>query len=88
MKQHEKFQKNSKDILGDSWQSQEFTSKILEEFTCTIYRSKEKSGNQLREEMFTKKYQNEKKTLDLSVFARSRSLLKVYWKRSNYVAKV
>ena len=87
MKQSEKFEVLFHH-LGSTWDLSEELYQLLEEYTCLLYGYKRKNINNLRSEMFAKKYTNENKVVDLSVLPPCQSVLRLHSKRANYVAKI
>ena len=74
--------------LGDSWDIPETFFTAIEEFICAIYNAKSKTVNAAREEIFTKKYANENKIIDLSFLPPCDTTLQLHVKRANFVAKL
>ena len=72
--------------LGVDWNVNESIFKVLAEFTCKIYGSKEVNINDVRSSMFRSKCKSEHKIPDISVLSPCRSVLKLHTLRANYVA--
>ena len=87
MKQSIKFETAFHQI-GSTWELSEELYQILEEYTCSLYGYRRNDINSLRSEMFTKKYSNENKAIDISVLPPCRSVLILHCKKTNYVAKI
>ena len=75
-------------LLGTSWDLTEDVFGLLEEFICYLYGYKQKNVDDVRSKMFSKKYSNEHKVVDLSILPPCRSVLRLHVQRSNVVAMI
>ena len=72
--------------LGRSWSLTDDIQRFLEQYVCKLYGSKKKSVNAVRFELFTKKFTNANKAIDLSVLPPCHSSLILHAKRANFIA--
>ena len=61
---------------------------MLEEFTCYLYGYKQNNINEVRSKLFSKKYRNEHKVVDLSLLPPCQSVLKLHAEWSNIVSMI
>ena len=83
-KQHVKFETAFK-LLGISWDLSEETFSMLEEFTWYLYGYKQNNISEVSR-LFSKKYGNEHKVVDLSLLTPCQSVLKLHAERPNIVS--
>ena len=75
--------------LGDDWNLTEEQITVLERFTCALYgHPRESSINQVRTNIFQKKYLKSGKVIDMALLPPCKSVLVLHMKRANYVAKI
>ena len=58
------------------------------EYVCILYGYQKKNVNQVRYELFQKKYEKEGKIIDLSMLPPCESVLLLHARRANFVAKI
>ena len=73
-------------LLGDSCELKEDVFTPLEEYVCALYGSKKKKVDEVRYDIFYKKYSNENKTVDMSILPPCQSVLKLLVLRACYVS--
>ena len=64
------------------------TFELLNEYVCILYGYQKKNVNQVRYELFQKKYEKEGKIIDLSMLPSCESVLLLHARRANFVAKI
>ena len=74
--------------LGLVWDLMPAIYEALEEYACHLYGSKKRKVNEVRHQMFRRKYDNENKIVDLSSLPPCQSVLNLHTSRANFVAKV
>ena len=74
--------------LGDEWELSDQLVSELEEYVCYLYGSRSKDINLVQYNIYTKKYTNENKIIDMCSLPPCRSVLKLHSMRANYVAAV
>ena len=74
--------------LGNSWSLTNENLDILEEFICYLYGHKCKTINTARYNKFKDAYEKKNKIQDLSLLPPCQQTLRLYFKRSNYVARI
>ena len=87
LEKNPKFLKAFQD-LGSSWELEDETFDLLQEYVCKLYGSREKNVDQARYELFQKKYEKEGKIIDLILLPPCKSVLLLHTKRTNFVAKI
>ena len=71
--------------LGFAWELAASTYEILEEYVCFLYGSRKRKVNEVRYEIFHRKYSNENKIVDLSLQPPCQSVLKLHSSRANFI---
>ena len=82
---------NAFNRLGENWDIEQDDAILstIEKYVCYLYsQKKEDSVNVVRYNLFDKKYDKEKKVIDMSLLPPCRSVLMLHIKRANYVAKL
>ena len=74
--------------LGSTWELDDKTFELLNEYVCILYGYQKKDVNQVRYQLFQKKYEKEEKIIDLSMLPPYESVLLLHAKRANFVAKI
>lgn len=74
--------------LGLAWDLQAPIYEALEEYVCYLYGSKKRKVNEVRHQMFQRKYANENKIVDLASLPPCQSVLKLHTSRANFVSKL
>ena len=75
--------------LGSSWDLSDDTYDGLQSFVIKLYRTKKvKTVDEARYKIFKKKYDNEEKSVDMSVLPPCESVLRLHCERANYLAAI
>ena len=74
--------------LGSTWELDDKTFDLLNEYVCKLYGYQKKNVNQVRYHLFQKKYEKEEKIIDISMLPPCESVLLLHAKRANFVAKI
>lgn len=74
--------------LGSSWDLSDDTYDVLQSFVIKLYGTKKKTVDEARYAIFKKKYDNEEKTVDMSVLPPCESVLRLHCERANYLAAI
>ena len=73
--------------LGSSWDLSDDTYNTLQSFVIKLYGTKKVATvDEARYNIFKKKYDNEEKTVDMSVLPPCESVLRLHCERANYLA--
>ena len=75
--------------LGSSWDLSDDTYDVLQSFVLKLYGTKRAmTVDEARYKIFKKKYDNEEKTVDMSVLPPCESVLRLHCERANYLAAI
>ena len=75
--------------LGESWDLNEETFNVLQEFVTELYGIGRAAGvNAARYKIFSRKFANEEKTVDMSALPPCESVLRLHCQRANYLAGI
>ena len=74
--------------LGSRWELDERTFEILNKYVCTLYGRQKNDVNEVRYQLFEKKYEKDDKIIDISLLPPCQSVLLLHAKRANFVAKI
>ena len=75
--------------LGSSWDLSDDTYDGLQSFVIKLYGTKKvKTVDEARYKIFKKKYDNEEKTVDMSMLPPCESVLRLHCERANYLAAI
>ena len=87
MKSNESFLTAFTELVTD-WDITEQQVNAIEQYVCALYKSKKKSVNDVRYDLFEKKQSKEGKIIDLSLILPCFSSLYLQIKRANFVSKL
>ena len=75
--------------LGSSWELSDDTYDALQSFVIKLYGTKKVATvDEARYKIFKKKYDNEEKTVDMSVLPPCESVFRLHCERENYLAAI
>ena len=74
--------------LGSALELAASTYEILEEYVCLLFGSRKRKVNDVRYDIFHRKYSNKNKIVDLSLLPPCQSTLKLHSNPANFVAKI
>ena len=75
--------------LGSSWELSDDTFNVLQSFVVRLYGIRKNINvNEARYKIFSRKLENEEKTIDMSVLPPCESVLRLHCERANYLAAI
>ena len=79
---------NAFERLASEWEADDEIKTNIEWYDCKLHGSRKKIVNDVRYELFNKKYARENEVIDLSLIPPCQSTLMLHLRRSNYVASI